>query len=81
MKSIKGMRLFTILWAFDQLDVVPTRPHFVDINMLNDVVVIFLFEIASVVLNTLHLLLDLGGEYTRNQFRLGDLLNYNTTLI
>ena len=49
--------------------------------MLNDLVVIFFFKIASVVLNTLHLPLDPVGEHTRNQFRLGDLLNYNTTLI
>ena len=51
----------------------------VTLIMLNDVVVIFLFEIASV--NTLHLPLDPVGEHTRNQFRLSDLLNYNTTLI
>ena len=53
----------------------------VTLIMLNDFVVIFLFEIASVVLNTLHLPLDPVGEHTRNQFRLSDQLNYNTKLI
>ena len=52
----------------------------VTLIMLNDVVVIFLFKITSVVLNTLHLPLDQVDEHTRNQFRLSDLLIYNSIL-
>ena len=75
------MRLFTILWAFNQLDVVPTGAHFGTFNYAERLDVIFLFEIASVVLNKIPLPLDPVGEHTRNQFRLCDLFNYNTTLI